>query len=553
MPEILCPWEASSYLFFSSNVPALIHYSHAVAVLSALPIGLFIFYKNPRSIISRLIVLFVTLFTVWAALDVILWATNRPDVVMFSWALQVLLEPLTYVVAFYLFYLFLYKKFPSFGANLLVFFLLLPLVLFLSTNLNLEGLLLSTCESMEGPLAMYYTYAVHLIMMLSIVHIGAKAIPTLPTRQERIAAFCFGLGLVTFLLSFTSGNIIGSFTDDWTISQYGLFGMPIFAGLIAYSIVKFKAFNAKAIGAEILVFVLGISIISIATLQEITYVRTVATFTFVLVCFIGYVLVRSVKKEVAQREEIEKLAQNLENANVRLKELDKMKSEFVSIASHQLRSPLTSIRGYVSMLTEGSYGVLPEKASEVLAKIAESSKFMALSIEDYLNVSRIEAGNMKYEYSVFNLKEVAQAVVEELRPIVEKRGLSLTYESKISGNSSVRADIGKTRQVIANLLDNSIKYTPKGTITVTATNDLQAKKVSVVIKDTGVGMSNETLEAVFNKFVRAKNANSVNVTGTGLGLYVAKTMITQMGGRIWAESEGEGKGSVFTIELPLSS
>jgi signal transduction histidine kinase len=264
----------------------------------------------------------------------------------------------------------------------------------------------------------------------------------------------------------------------------------------------------------------------------------------------GYFLVRSVKREVEQREQIEKLATNLEKANERLKELDKMKSEFVSIASHQLRSPITAIRGYVSMLVEGSYGKFPDKAQEVLERIGESSKFMATSIEDYLNVSRIEAGNMKYELSDFNLKEQAEKVSDELRQVAMKKGLVLVFRSGVSGSGMVHADIGKVRQVIMNFIDNSIKYTPKGTVTVVAHDDPKQKKMWITISDTGIGMSKETLSEVFDKFVRAKNANQVNVTGTGLGLFVAKKMATGMGGKVWAESEGDGKGSQFHIEFP---
>jgi signal transduction histidine kinase len=262
-------------------------------------------------------------------------------------------------------------------------------------------------------------------------------------------------------------------------------------------------------------------------------------------------LIKTVKREIEQKEQIEKLATSLQSANEKLKVLDKMKSEFVSIASHQLRSPLTSIRGYASMLGEGSYGKLTAKGQEVVERISESAKYMALSVEDYLNVSRIEAGNMKYEMSDFNLKEIAEKLVDELRPVALKKGLVIVFRSDCDGSCSVHADIGKTRQVIMNILDNSMKYTPKGTITVVAHDDPKKKKMYVTIQDTGVGMSKETQEEVFEKFVRAKNANNVNVTGTGLGLFVAKKMVTDMGGRVWAESEGEGQGSSFNIELPL--
>jgi signal transduction histidine kinase len=176
---------------------------------------------------------------------------------------------------------------------------------------------------------------------------------------------------------------------------------------------------------------------------------------------------------------------------------------------------------------------------------------MALSIEDYLNVSRIEAGNMKYELSDFNLKTEAEKIVDEMRPTAMKKGLVMVFRSDCGGSCSIHGDIGKTRQVIMNLLDNSMKYTPKGSITVVAHDDVKKKKMYITIQDTGVGMSLETQGEVFDKFVRAKNANNINVTGTGLGLFVAKKMVTEMGGKVWAESEGEGKGSTFNIEFPL--
>jgi signal transduction histidine kinase len=158
---------------------------------------------------------------------------------------------------------------------------------------------------------------------------------------------------------------------------------------------------------------------------------------------------------------------------------------------------------------------------------------------------------MKYETSDFNLKMIAEKIVDELRPVAIKKGLAMVFRSDCDGSCSTHADIGKTRQVIMNVIDNSMKYTPKGTITVVVHDDPNLKKVYVIVQDTGVGMDKGTQEEVFEKFVRAKNANNVNVTGTGLGLYVAKKMITDMGGRIWAESEGEGRGTKFTIELPL--
>jgi len=546
---LLCPWESANFLFVSSNVPLLINYSHFIAIFSAVAVSLLVFTNNPRNTISRLFLFFATLFTVWALLDIALWATNDPSIVMFAWSMQVLIEPLTYAVAFYLFYIFLYQKPPSFYTNLFVVTILTPLVLLLPTTLNLEAIALSSCESIEGPLAKYYTYLLHITFVVLIVITAFKQLRKLETTQLRSAILLL-IGVVTFLLSFTSGNIIGSFTDNWAISQYGLFGMPIFAFLIAYSIIQFRAFKIEMTGAQILVVVLWALVCSLLFVDsEIFTLIVVVTLIFTSV--VGYLLIRGVKREFEQRLELEQLAKDLKRANKRLKVLDKMKSEFVSIASHQLRSPLTSIRGYTSMLLEGSYGAIPTRAQEALERISESSKYMVNSVEDYLNVSRIESGNMKYEMSDFNLKDTASTVVDELRQTAMQKGLLLTFRSDITSKGIVNADIGKTRQALHNLINNSLKYTERGSIVVSVGENKAAKKIFVTISDTGIGMSEDTLDSLFAKFSRAKDANKTNISGTGLGLYVAKKMIEEMGGTITAQSDGPGKGSAFILKLPL--
>lgn len=551
MDKLLCPWEPSVYFFFSENIPPLVHYSHLVALLAALSIGLFLFLNNPADITSRLVALFSITFSLWTALDVLLWATNSPSEVMFAWSLQVLLEPLTYVLAFFSFYYFVHRKWPSFNHNLFIAFLFLPLLLLLPTSLTLEGLVLSTCESIEGPLALYYTHIVHIILIVSIVIVGIIQIPKIESVKEKKSSWYFLVGLVTFLLAFSSGNVIGSLTEDWTVSQYGLLGMPIFAGFIAYSVVRFRAFKAKVVVAQILVFVLGASVISLAALENISNVRIVSILTFVLVCVLGYVLIKSVRKEILMRSKFEELNHRLSLANKRLQDLDKQKSEFLSIASHQLRSPLTAIRGYASLLLDGTYGEVGVQFKEPLSRIHESSKLMAVAIEDYLNVSRIEAGNMKYSMTDFNLSDQVDYVCDDLRPEAMRKGLSLIYRTHISGRGLVHADIGKVVQIVQNLINNAIKYTTQGTVRVLVRDDVARNKIYVEISDTGIGMDKDEQEMIFQKFERAKNANSVNVHGTGLGLFVALKMAEAMGGTITVHSDGEGEGSRFSLELPL--
>lgn len=126
------------------------------------------------------------------------------------------------------------------------------------------------------------------------------------------------------------------------------------------------------------------------------------------------------------------------------------------------------------------------------------------------------------------------------------------FRSQINSRGIVHADLGKSIQIVQNLVTNAIKYTEKGSINVLVRDDMTHKKIYVDVTDTGIGMSKETLQTIFQKFERADNANRVNIEGTGLGLYVAKMMAEAMGGHVTAHSEGDGKGSRFTLEMPLA-
>lgn len=551
---MICPaYPDPIFFIFNSETPGLLYYSHLGSMSVTLLIGLFVFLRARNSRAARALLALSISFFAWTFLNLIVWTNNNSETIMFAWSFFMIFYLLICVTTLYFVYVYIDKKDISFGKKLILGTILAPTIIWAPSMLNISSFDLTMCMAVdEGFLYVNYGFIAGFIISLwilfTLVYRYRKAAPEM---KKQILAL--GIGVELFLFSFfITGYLAGAFLENsYDLEFYGLFGMTFFMGVLGYMIVRFKAFNIKLIGAQALVVTLWILIGSLLLVAKSTTTQVIAGITLALALFFGFMLIRSIKREVKQREEIEKLAQNLKRANERLKVLDRMKSEFVSIASHQLRSPLTAIRGYASMLSEGSYGKLPAKAQDVVDRIAESSKYMALSVEDYLNVSRIEAGNMKYEMSDFNLKEVAEKVVDELRAAALKKGLLLLFRSDCNGSCATHGDIGKTRQVIMNLVDNAMKYTPKGTVTVITHDDVKKKKVYVTIHDTGVGMSKETIDEVFEKFVRAKNANCVNVTGTGLGLFVAKKMVVDMGGRVWAESEGEGKGSTFHLEMPL--
>lgn len=546
----VCEWDSGRYVFFSENVfSPLIYYSHLTPVLVALVFGIFVFLANRASLLNRTLLIVSSILSVWLLLDLILWATDSISVVMFVWAVVNALEPVIYAGFVYLTYVFITGSDVSWRVKAWLTIPLIPVFLTVGSIWNVGAFNLSNCdrEVVEGPMA-FYSYAIEIGYVLWIFALGIWAwFRPLDAARKQQVAFVI-IATLLLLLGFSSGNILGSLTEDWALGQYGLFVIPVSIGALSYFIVQFRFFaKSQLMAAQMLVIGLWLAVGSILFIQSIEYARWVVAATLVLLGLIGYILVQSLQRELEQRKEIEDQRAKLQIANERLKELDQVKSEFLSVASHQLRAPITAIRGYAANITEASYGAVPEHLKEPLETIQEASRLMATSIDDYLNISRIEQGRMKYDKIEFNLADLARKVAAELTPVAAKKKLELKLE--VPENLKVNADIGKMKQVITNLVDNAIKYTGQGSVSLTVAQE--GGKAIITISDTGIGIAPEEIGGLFEKFKRARGASKVNTTGTGLGLYVAKQLVQGHGGSIRAESDGPGKGSRFIVELPF--
>lgn len=223
-----------------------------------------------------------------------------------------------------------------------------------------------------------------------------------------------------------------------------------------------------------------------------------------------------------------------------------------NVLSQELKEPLKKILGHLTLLREGGYGKIPDKVAEPFEDVEKSARLIADFADDMLLLSHIESKSLTYESSVFSLKVLGAKVVDELRSNSIKKGLLLLFRSDTETDMLVRADTEKVKKVIRILVDNALTYTNKGEVTVIA-HDNKKKKLSFIsVKDTGMGMSQIVQSKLFKKFERKAHGTEKAKHGTGLGLYIAKQMMEAMGGNIRFESKGEGKGSMFTIELPLA-
>lgn len=248
---------------------------------------------------------------------------------------------------------------------------------------------------------------------------------------------------------------------------------------------------------------------------------------------------------------IQKASESLKQANDRLKELDSLKDDFVSLASHELRTPMTAIKSYLWMAIAGKGGALNEKQMYYVQRSYNSVDRLIKLVNDMLNISRIESGRLTVQMGEVNIEDLFSETIDEVAPRAKELGVSVVIERQ-GVAPEVLADADKIKEVIYNLIGNSMKFTPSGgQIAVSFVQ--KDKMVEVVVRDTGSGIAEENLPKLFQKFGILPGSYVTNhpVSGTGLGLYICRSLIELHGGKIWASSEGKGKGATFTFSLKV--
>ncbi len=548
------------YLIFSPDLPALFYYSHIVTAIVAIFVGFFVLKSGKKLLLNRLLFAISICFFFWVVSNIILWTNIHSNIMLFVWSLLRILSSMMSILSIYFLYVFLEKKDISFFLKGIFLVLILPVIILAPTYINLSGFNLATCDAFmfEGGLFQFYRVAFGILAMLWILILLIRRYHKADVNFKK-QILLVGVGIELFLLSFFIVTFLAAYftkiglLPDSRLEYYGLFGIIIFVIYLSILTVKFGAFNIKLLASQALVWGLVILIGA-----QFFFIKITANFVLNGIAFIGILiagpfLIKSVKKEVNQRELLESLTLKLEQsnsnfaeANEKLKGLDKLKTEFVSLASHQLRSPLTAIKGYISMLIEGDYGEINPKAKEIVDRVAESSNNLTLVVEDLLNVSKIESGGMKYDMVKFDFSELVNNTAKDLSITAEKKGLKLTHKIDMSHQYFVDGDKEKLRQVLINLIDNSMKYTEKGKIELDLDN--QDGKITLSVKDTGAGVDPEVEDTIFEKFSRGEGAK-LNASGSGLGLYLVKEIVEAHHGRVWVESLGVGKGSTFFVEL----
>ncbi len=426
------------------------------------------------------------------------------------------------------------------------FFILLFLFIF-NKNILLEKIFfIGTTKEVIFNNIYYILYTIYFVfyVLLSYYYLF-KSYFFIHKKEEKIQLKFIIIGTIFAYILGMIFNLFLPFWGDYSSIWLGPLFTLIMVFSMGYAIMKHHLFNTRVIITELLMSTILVFTLIKILLSETLVAQIVSISLLILIVLFGYFLVRGVRKEVKARERVEKLAREISMANRKLRQLEIQKTEFVSIASHQLRTPLTAIKGYASMLLEGSFGKLPDEVIDVMRKIFKSSQLLVVIIEDFLMVSRIEQGRMQYNSDVINFRKLVEETVEEIRPDAINKNLMIQMYVEDSGDFYIRSDGAKIKQVVHNIIGNAVKYTKKGFIKILLSKNKEGGKLRVAVSDTGIGINKGIKSKLFDKFSKGKN----KIIDSGIGLYVAKEIIKAHKGNIWVESKGDGNGSTFFIEL----
>jgi signal transduction histidine kinase len=506
----------------------------------ALSVGIVVLYRS-RLFLSKILFVISALFSLWVLLDLITWMSTSSVLTMVAWSLLGIAAGLIEVTCFYFFYVFIFKKDMPFIGKTIISLTLLPIIFLTPTIYNLAHFDVVNCEAAEGFYFTNYYYLLGYLIMFGILLLSIlgwrKA-----EKDFRREIILISIGLELFLLSFTSLGFIATYLDNYYIEFYGLFGMNIFMIFLTYAIIRFKTFDVKLIATQALVWASAILIGSQFFFIQTNVNRVLTGITLIVFSFVGWMIVRSVKKEIRQKEEIEHLL--------------KIKSEFIDIVSHQLRTPVSVIRGMASMLKEGDLDDAPkEQKDQFIAGIYEKSEKLADILNDILKAAELDMDNFTFAPGTVkpvNLVLLVKGIFTDLTSLAEAK--KLNYQFKAGSdveNLNIMTDDSFLKHALQNIIDNGIKYSREGGF---VTVDISKDSSNFICKiiDSGIGIPADQASQLFEKFVRAKNAVDVHAYGTGLGLFIAKKIVeAHPGGRIWFESV-INKGTTFYIKLPIA-
>jgi len=523
---------------------AIASYAHVIPIVLSVLLGGLVFVKAKFNFFSKVFLAFVSVFSLWLAGDVIAWTSGwvsgQYNLIYTVWSFLDYLEIVFYVLGLYFAIVFVSKSDVSLKGKAFLFALTLPALYWTLTQQSVIGFNQPTCEAFNNDILSNYKLAVEAVILI-IILIQAlsplfKKLSLIKTKADLVV-----LGsMFLFLSIFGATEYLASVTEYYEMNLYSLFLLPLFLVAIIYAVFELDIFNFHILGTHYLV--VGLVVLMSGQLFFITddANRLLTILAIFLAVILSIILFRNLKKESDQRVQIA-------NLNVQLKDLIKERENLVHLVTHKVKGSFTRTKYIFASMLDGMFGQLSPEIRKMAEQGLESDNMGIETVDLVLSVANMQKGIVKYEMKKMDLKEVTVKTVSEKSVSAEAKGLKI--ETDIGSDKyNVSGDAFWLKEVINNLIENSIKYSTAGVIKVSLAK--QDKNILFSVKDTGIGITDEDKKNLFTEGGRGKDSVKVNVDSTGYGLYSVRLIVEAHKGRVWAESEGAGKGSQFYVELP---
>ncbi|MDO8729030.1 MAG: ATP-binding protein [bacterium] len=541
----LCPDSSPSFLnFFDLSIaPPLLFYVYIPILLISLFFGSYVWSKSKEDPSTKYLAFITLSFGGWILLILFQWVAAYLEVVHLAWQLLVIPEILIYIFAVCFCYTYLYKKDINYPIRYGFSLIYVVAVTLIPTSLNITSFDLINCEGVIGVL-WYAIYIFELICLVLIFVIAFESYYRSSNSYNRKRTILLPLGLIFFIGIFWISNYFGELTKTYEINLIGPIGMILFLMILSYMIISLNTFNIKIIGTQAIVIGVWFLVFALLFIQRIEFIRLLTVATLIMLFVIGYFLIKSVKREIEAKERIEKLAGELQTAN-------EGQANLIHIINHQIKGYLAKARNIFSeLLSEPSYGPVSDTTKPMLEEGFNSLTEGVNFVTDFLTASNIEKGTFVYDMQSIDFKKIVTEVSEKQKEMAKEKNLSLEL-AVADGDYGMKGDANQLGQAVRNLIDNSIKYTPKGEVKIQMSK--VKDKILLKIEDTGVGISSELKPRLFTKGGKGKDSIKLNVNSTGFGLSFVKDVVEAHKGRVWAESLGVNKGSTFYLELPVAA
>jgi len=519
-----------------NTVRTVVFYSHVISIILSLLLGVFVFIKAKYNFFSRSFFCFIVAFSIWLIGDLMVWNLTSDYYLIYTiWSFLLYIEVIFYTLGLYFTIIFIKKSDIDFVYKLLLFLPTLPPLVLTLIQKSVTGFNYPACEAFNSSFLDNYKLIFEGVILTIILIYTINPFFRKTSWKERWTSLVVTGSMFLFLSIFGVTEYLASVTGYYEMNLYSLFLLPVFLVAIIYSVFELDIFNVRILGTHYLV--VGLVVLMAGQLFFITNTtnQLLTVLAMILAAILSIVLFRNLKKESDQRVQIQNLLTQRES--------------LMHLINHKVKGAFTRSKYIFAGIIDGTFGEVNEEVKRRAKQGIESDDSGVKTIDIVLNAANLESGTVRYDMKPLDFKQI---VVEKIADkSVQAQAKGLVLESNITdGRYTVLGDAFWLKEVVNNFIENSIRYTKEGKIMVNLSETENRIKFSV--KDTGVGITDEDKKILFTEGGRGKDSVKINTDSTGYGLYSVKLIIEAHHGRVWAESEGPGKGSEFFVELPVA-